>query len=189
MGLAPRNLRSAIAVFMAIEIMVVAMVFGMVLLIFPDPWAVMHLCVISGLVISAPVVGLLLAMLRHQSILQDKLAELATTDMLTGLPNRRAFLRAVAPEGQFVRAGLLVLADADHFKKINDTYGHDVGDACLRAIAGVLRLSLSDKDIVARYGGEEFALFYDGASLSHLEALEREICGPISIGAASEGIA
>lgn len=180
-GLAPRNLRSAVAFFVAIEIMVAAMVVIMVRLIFPDPWAVMHLCLISGLVISTPVVGLLLAILRHQSVLQDRLAELATTDMLTGLPNRRAFLRTLAPDGRFLRAGVLVLADADHFKRINDTYGHEVGDACLRAIAGALRRSLSDRDMAARYGGEEFALFYDGAGAANLDRLERAICGPIAI--------
>ncbi|MBM1278405.1 GGDEF domain-containing protein [Ponticoccus sp. SC6-36] len=170
-----------IAAFVGIEIMVVVMVYVVVLLLFPDPWAVMHLCIISGLVISAPVVGLLLAILRNQSALQDKLAEIATTDMLTGLPNRRAFLSAVAPDGHFARAGILVLADADHFKRINDTYGHDVGDACLRAIAEALRKTLSDVDIAARYGGEEFVMFYDGADATRLDQLARTICAPIRI--------
>jgi diguanylate cyclase (GGDEF)-like protein len=93
----------------------------------------------------------------------------AAEDSLTGLANRRAFdvacaaeLNRVARHGETVG---LVLFDLDHFKQINDTYGHPFGDRMLEAVAGVLRLMVRAHDTVARIGGEEFALLLPGATL------------------------
>lgn len=88
------------------------------------------------------------------------LREAAFTDVLTGLPNRRAFERVVsaaAAEGgeQAVPAALAVF-DIDHFKRVNDRYGHDIGDAMLRHVAQTLAASLRADDFLARLGGEEF---------------------------------
>ncbi len=87
---------------------------------------------------------------------------MATTDGLTGLCNRRAFqerlaemLRRAERQG---RPLTLILSDIDHFKKINDTYGHLVGDAVLRRVAQVVQSCVRKVDIAARYGGEEFAV-------------------------------
>jgi two-component system cell cycle response regulator len=85
---------------------------------------------------------------------------LAATDALTGLMNRRAFLEAMdreksRAERHTLPVSLLML-DVDHFKKVNDTYGHDAGDAVLRGIAAVLRKIARKSDFVARWGGEEF---------------------------------
>ena len=65
---------------------------------------------------------------------KDNLIALAATDMLTGLNNRRAFYERVAeiPDGT---NGVLMIIDADHFKRVNDTYGHGIGDLCLQQIA------------------------------------------------------
>ena len=86
----------------------------------------------------------------------------ALIDPLTGLCNRRGFERAIQ---QFVQsmsaeavAGALLMADIDHFKRINDTYGHLVGDDVIRAVANGMRLSIKGRDTAARYGGEEFAV-------------------------------
>nr|WP_231708339.1 diguanylate cyclase [Sphingomonas populi] len=80
---------------------------------------------------------------------------LADTDPLTGLLNRRAFLRgAVGQEGDFT----LLLADLDHFKHVNETIGHDGGDEVLRIFARTLRQALPAGTLVARLGGEEFAV-------------------------------
>ena len=80
---------------------------------------------------------------------------LADTDPLTGLLNRRAFLRhAIGREGDQT----LLLADIDHFKRVNETIGHDGGDEVLRVFARTLRQAVSSSALVARIGGEEFAI-------------------------------
>jgi two-component system, cell cycle response regulator len=87
---------------------------------------------------------------------------LASTDTLTGLLNRRAFVeriekaRAAAGRGLFPMSMLLL--DVDHFKKVNDTLGHDAGDAVLQGVARVLSAIARKSDFVARWGGEEFVL-------------------------------
>ncbi|MBV0892859.1 diguanylate cyclase [Paracoccus sp. Z118] len=83
----------------------------------------------------------------------------ASTDSLTALPNRRA-LEAYARELEREKATdvLFLLIDIDHFKKINDEYGHDAGDAVLREIGSAIRSTVRDSDFAARVGGEEFAV-------------------------------
>jgi two-component system cell cycle response regulator len=85
---------------------------------------------------------------------------LAATDSLTGLMNRRAFMDAMDRErSRAVRHTLplsLLMLDVDHFKRVNDTHGHDGGDAVLRGIADVLRKIARNSDFVSRWGGEEF---------------------------------
>ena len=82
----------------------------------------------------------------------------AGTDPLTGLPNRRSFDHKLT---ELIRRGktyALALGDLDHFKKLNDTHGHEVGDRALRVFAQVLKNTLRGEDIFCRFGGEEFAL-------------------------------
>ena len=97
--------------------------------------------------------------------LNDELARvkmLSMTDELTGLPNRRAFLRRLEDEvGRTRRYGFrlaLVMIDLDHFKSINDRYGHAGGDTVLRTYAEEILTVFRQHDLVARYGGEEFAV-------------------------------
>jgi diguanylate cyclase (GGDEF)-like protein len=93
---------------------------------------------------------------------QRKLEEQSITDGLTGLKNRRFFDERLLEE--FGRAQRysdpvsLIMLDLDHFKRVNDRYGHQAGDLVLRESADLLRGSLRDPDIPARYGGEEFAV-------------------------------
>jgi diguanylate cyclase (GGDEF)-like protein len=99
----------------------------------------------------------------------EALEEQATTDGLTGLVNHRTFQERFSTMlGRADRHELAVsmlLTDIDHFKKINDTYGHPTGDEVLRRVAAILKASARKIDIVARYGGEEFALLLPGADL------------------------
>lgn len=94
--------------------------------------------------------------------LRRELFERAVRDNLTGLYNRSYFLSQVGPLAELNALrdlGLaILLLDIDHFKVINDTYGHPVGDQVLREVAEVLRESTRPEDLVARYGGEEFIL-------------------------------
>jgi diguanylate cyclase (GGDEF)-like protein len=89
-----------------------------------------------------------------------KLELMATKDFLTGLSNRRDFLeRAGQEEKRFKRIGrpfTLILLDIDHFKRVNDTYGHACGDKVLISISRALEEALRAQDILARWGGEEF---------------------------------
>jgi diguanylate cyclase (GGDEF)-like protein len=93
-----------------------------------------------------------------------------TEDPLTGLANRRALDRGLAREvDRAARGGhplCIAIADLDEFKRVNDTYGHAVGDLVLRAGAKILRSHARESDLVARYGGEEFALALPGAEIS-----------------------
>ncbi len=83
---------------------------------------------------------------------------LANTDSLTGLLNRRAFVEAVVAGRARMTPLSLLLLDIDHFKKVNDTRGHDAGDAVLRGVAKVLGAMGRRSDLVARWGGEEFVV-------------------------------
>ena len=93
-------------------------------------------------------------------MLQDQLARAASTDPLTGMLNRRAFLATVQNEWQrTARYGSgfsILLFDLDHFKKVNDSHGHDTGDSVLCRFSELVRSSLREVDVFARWGGEEF---------------------------------
>lgn len=92
----------------------------------------------------------------------EAMRQLATHDQLTGLLNRREFDRVLAEEAErasrFARPFGLAMIDVDHFKRINDTHGHLVGDAVLREVARRLASEARSVDRLARFGGEEFAL-------------------------------
>ena len=97
------------------------------------------------------------------------LREQSAQDSLTGIPNRRSFDTAFEQEWNHgTRSGkplALIMGDVDHFKRYNDTYGHQRGDDCLKAIAGAMREAARRKvDLVARYGGEEFAMLLPDTS-------------------------
>lgn len=95
----------------------------------------------------------------------DELQRQATTDSLTGLPNRRSFEERAALTLHRQSPTVVAIADLDHFKKLNDTHGHAAGDHALRVFAESLRKSFGEKhDFVARLGGEEFAIVLPRAS-------------------------
>ena len=107
-----------------------------------------------------------LAMQAGDSILRARLFEaterLATTDGLTGLVNHRTFQARLdehlAAARRYGKKVSLLITDIDHFKSVNDTYGHPVGDRVLKDVARILQKEARTTDVVARYGGEEFAL-------------------------------
>lgn len=101
----------------------------------------------------------------------------ARTDGLTGLLNRKAFDQALdGLFGQWARQGKsfsMGLIDIDHFKQINDTYGHPAGDAVLQQVTQILQRELAQEVCVARYGGEEFAVLSTASGENLASALER----------------
>lgn len=109
--------------------------------------------------------------LRQLQQSQMVLSNLANTDPLTGLNNRLAFDRHLEALSDRGAAFCIILCDLDHFKCINDTYGHAAGDDVLKAIAAILTGSARPNDMVARLGGEEFCMLLADAGLE--EALHR----------------
>ena len=110
---------------------------------------------------------------------QRELHHAALHDPLTGLPNRRALTEtlAAAMAGQAVdgRSVHVMLVDLDHFKLVNDTHGHHVGDQLLGGLAPRLREAVGDDGVVARMGGDEFAVVCEGASAAAVDALGERV--------------
>lgn len=123
---------------------------------------------------------------RYQDMLRDlnlALREASLRDTLTGLANRRMLMERLREEEQRSQRGgqpfVLVMVDVDHFKQVNDTWGHDVGDQVLSRIASVLQESMRGYDLCGRWGGEEFLLLLPETSLSMavpvIERLRRQL--------------
>lgn len=121
--------------------------------------------------------GLSLAM--HNAIIHDKLERLAILDPLTKIYNRRFGMERLKEE--FARSlrtndpiGVLML-DIDFFKKVNDTYGHIIGDQVLVSVANIIKNNIRKGDILIRYGGEEFLALLPGASLKGMKHVAEKI--------------
>jgi diguanylate cyclase (GGDEF)-like protein len=107
--------------------------------------------------------------------LERRLEHLIDHDFLTGLFNRRRFEQALIQEtklqGRYGGRGALLLLDLDHFKDINDRFGHKAGDDLLRAIAATLRARVRETDILARLGGDEFGIILPQADATQAQAV------------------
>jgi len=109
---------------------------------------------------------------------EEEIHLLATTDSLTGIANRREFTRLLEKEiDRFRRYGTklsLVMYDIDHFKQVNDNFGHDVGDCILRTLTMLMRENIRTVDVVARWGGEEFMILMPQSdAIAAAEAAEK----------------
>jgi len=120
------------------------------------------------LLIAPPFFFVLLSKMRQLETAHQELMAIATIDSLTSLLNRRAFAEMV--DGYFERAqkasistrGAMLIIDVDHFKQVNDKFGHDIGDEALRVIATTIASTVRETDLVGRIGGEEFSVFIPG---------------------------
>ena len=115
-----------------------------------------------------------------------QIKEESLTDCLTGIPNRKAFETALEQIIHSTReqksSFCVLLADIDHFKQFNDTYGHLVGDKVLRFVAATLKRCLKGRDTAARYGGEEFAIILPGTDLVGGFSVAEQIRAAVSSG-------
>ncbi|WP_307734238.1 diguanylate cyclase [Massilia sp. erpn] len=143
------------------------------------------------LALTAIIVGLLYRKVRHANAkLEEKNQELkqqSALDPLTLLYNRRhfqEFMRSHKPErrgmGNEDIVGALFLLDVDHFKHVNDSYGHAAGDAVLKMISEQLRIALRETDMIVRWGGEEFLAFLPAIPRNGVEEVARRILNTIS---------
>jgi diguanylate cyclase (GGDEF)-like protein len=112
----------------------------------------------------------LLSKMRELAIANDRLMQVASTDGLTSCLSRAAFTTLVDAYLEFVskdqkQGGALLILDVDHFKSVNDRFGHDQGDHALRIIVQNIKETVRDIDLVGRMGGEEFGVFLPGLSL------------------------
>lgn len=110
---------------------------------------------------------------------EQALYQAANTDVLTQIPNRRAFVIRGQEELSFCKRNLtsltVIMCDVDHFKKINDTFGHPAGDQVLKDLAEMLNKEMRTEDTLARYGGEEFIMLLRGSTENQALVLAERI--------------
>ncbi|HOZ06536.1 MAG TPA: GGDEF domain-containing protein [Arenimonas sp.] len=146
---------------------------------------------IQGLFYTAATLGPIVATLGYALMCNERLgselARLANEDGLTGVHNRRSLeqiaQRMLLPERRKNRPFSLILVDADHFKRINDNFGHGAGDLALRELAKILKTATGDMGVVGRFGGEEFLILLPDADIREAslmaDRMRQEICSQV----------
>lgn len=128
----------------------------------------------------ADVIASTLATMRHE---HKQMSDVASRDPLTGLPNRRAFMQTLTREAAVAaRTGWplsLMMIDLDHFKKLNDTYGHQAGDFVLKRASRRMASQLRRTDEVARYGGEEFVVILPNTRIEQAREVAEQLCNAL----------
>lgn len=133
------------------------------------------------LLLATPAFAFLMTKLRELAIAHYNLQIVASTDSLTSCLNRGAFMMLVdaylsrVDAAHNPRNGALLVIDADHFKRINDKFGHDKGDEALRLIAKTIKATLRNIDLVGRIGGEEFGVFLPGCDPGQTRSVAERI--------------
>ena len=107
--------------------------------------------------------------------LHAEVRRMVITDNLTGLFARHYLNERIGRKQLRDSSGSLIVVDIDHFKKINDTYGHQVGDNILIQVSGIIRTSIRDSDIAARWGGEELAIYLPLLGIEQTERVAERI--------------
>lgn len=132
-------------------------------------------------VLAVPMLLYLTSKLRELAVAHHELARVASIDSLTGVLNRGAFTTLVDAyltelrKSERLSEGALLVVDADNFKAINDSFGHDKGDEALRIIARTISAELRSTDLVGRIGGEEFGIFLPGSSPAQSAAVAERV--------------
>lgn len=128
--------------------------------------------VVSGVIattVGLPMILYVVAQHERLRLLSERLAYLSTTDLMTGLLNRQTFVEKLGVHfykvGQERSCGVIAYVDADHFKQLNDRYGHALGDKVIQLLAQHIRAATRKGDLCGRLGGEEFGIFLADATL------------------------
>ncbi len=117
-------------------------------------------------------------MLQQRDALEFQLRNIANTDALTGVSNRLAlddYLMILSQHPQNLSRLCLMIVDIDNFKRVNDEYGHMVGDQVIKLVAEILKASVRNSDLIVRYGGDEFLVLVEDISLEHALNLAEKI--------------
>lgn len=148
-------------------------------------WLTVALPLMAALYFLVPTLGWLLAKWKNAQN-ENLVKHLARRDRLTGLMNRPAFtfdgIQTFEDAQDSERQIGLLLLDVDRFRSINDTYGHDVGDAFLHNVASVLTSAVRDEDLVARFDGDEFAALLPDVTEAELNTIARRILDRLALG-------
>jgi diguanylate cyclase (GGDEF)-like protein len=163
---------------LALQVLLIAVSYGVTLvLVDPGPIATSRWLTVIGLVTGGAIVVRLLT--EHVEQLMAELDAAASTDRLTGLANRRAleehYRREAARAARTSEPIALVLIDLNHFKHINDLYGHAAGDTALIGVAGRMRSVLRATDVAARIGGDEFVLLLPNSDAESATAVAERL--------------
>lgn len=178
--LAPHGGRGVILRVLCFVAMIAATNVAFALLVGPHiPQSLVLYQLISGSVVATPFTWFFFSVMLFQVRLQRRLSRLSRIDGLTGLNNRSTFLDLAARRNAQSPRCILLLLDADHFKQINDTYGHQAGDNCLQSIAYMLKRNLRDGDVTGRIGGEEFAILMANATMAQAQVIAERLTRPI----------
>ena len=132
-----------------------------------------------ALIVGGPLIAFFLAVTVFQTELQKRLYSLSRKDDLTGLNNRRSFLELTERRRAQKSKGVLLMMDADWFKKINDQHGHQGGDLALKSIANMLRRNVREHDTIGRLGGEEFAVYMHDMTIEQARAVGSRLIKPV----------
>lgn len=129
--------------------------------------------------VGASILGFLMALTALAATVLDVIGghqNAAHRDPLTDALNRRGFDRAVADLGEAAERGVIICSDVDHFKRVNDDYGHAAGDVVITLLVELFRRQLPEGALIARFGGEEFVAFLPGMSLTEGGVHAEVIC-------------
>jgi len=134
--------------------------------------------VLNSVVVGSPFVLLFFLILIKQVSLQKSLVRLSRFDHLTNLPNRRFFIKTCKEVVENDASSVLLVLDIDNFKDINDTWGHAVGDECLRSVGYILARTIRTDDAVGRLGGEEFGILLRNTRVAHIDYMTTTLLRP-----------
>lgn len=179
-----RTKRTLTATVVFVTLLVNVVVASAVMAVYPPQAWAFELSLSLGLAtgLTAFLTAVLTRQAHDSARLVEELRLLVNRDRLTDVATRDCFYNHMSAAPQV--DGVILMVDIDHFKSVNDTYGHLVGDAVIRKTAQVLRDNCRPQDMVCRFGGEEFVLFLDGAGpdggAAMAERLRRKIADAVT---------